>query len=197
MAKTENLGLELTEDSNILFQKWREAVNGNGEGEGKSNAQLIDEFAGKFLGGEEEAYLAKSSKDKFAMKWETPDTTPTKDSKKLLSSGAAHTAISAADTGKRIDIATSGAVSQRIEPDKFYSFTGNLSALNISFSDAVEGRENEYKGQFLTRATAPTVEFPQSVVWLGGMPIIEPNKKYQFSVLDNVGIIVGSEVSDE
>ena len=47
MPKTTNLGLELTTDDSVKFKNWREAINGVGEGENKSNMQIIDEFAGQ------------------------------------------------------------------------------------------------------------------------------------------------------
>ena len=48
MAKTTNLGLELTDDNSTKFKDWREKINGVGDGDTipKSNMQLIDEFAG-------------------------------------------------------------------------------------------------------------------------------------------------------
>jgi hypothetical protein len=50
MPKTTNLGLELTTDDSVKFKDWREAINGVGEGENKSNMQIIDEFAGQIKG---------------------------------------------------------------------------------------------------------------------------------------------------
>lgn len=49
MPKTNNLGLELTDDPSTNFKDWREALNGVGDGTvtPKSNMQLIDEFAGQ------------------------------------------------------------------------------------------------------------------------------------------------------
>lgn len=44
--KTPNLGLHLTTDDTITFKSWREKLNGDGEGETKSNMQLIDEAIG-------------------------------------------------------------------------------------------------------------------------------------------------------
>lgn len=46
MSKTTNLGLELTTNSSTLFSQWRETINGQLTGTDKSNAQIIDEFAG-------------------------------------------------------------------------------------------------------------------------------------------------------
>lgn len=46
--KTTNIGLTLTTDDQTLFRDWREIINGKGEGDKKSNAQIIDEaFATK------------------------------------------------------------------------------------------------------------------------------------------------------
>jgi len=53
MAKTTNLGLELTTDNSMTFEAWRKSQNGQGVGtaiDPKSNAQLIDEFAGAIYG---------------------------------------------------------------------------------------------------------------------------------------------------
>lgn len=53
MSKTANLGLELTTDENTTFESWRKAQNGEGDGSAAapfSNAQLLDEFAGKIYG---------------------------------------------------------------------------------------------------------------------------------------------------
>ncbi len=53
MAKTTNLGLELTTDNTTTFEAWRKTQNGQGVGsvaDPKSNAQIIDEFAGAIFG---------------------------------------------------------------------------------------------------------------------------------------------------
>ena len=48
---------------------------------------------------------------------------------------------------------------------------------------------NEYMGQFRTGSTAPTVVFPSEIVWKTA-PSLVAYKTYQFSVLNNKGIIV-------
>ena len=50
MPKTPNLGLELTTLASTKFKAWRESVNGEGEGPLRSNAQIIDAFAGAIYG---------------------------------------------------------------------------------------------------------------------------------------------------
>ena len=48
---------------------------------------------------------------------------------------------------------------------------------------------NEFMGQFTTGPTVPTVVFPSEIVWKAA-PSLVANKTYQFSVLNNKGIIV-------
>lgn len=50
MAKTTNLGLNLTTDDSTEFEVWRESIDGNNEISDKSNMQIIDEFAGDVVG---------------------------------------------------------------------------------------------------------------------------------------------------
>jgi len=49
---------------------------------------------------------------------------------------------------------------------------------------------NEFMGQFTTGPTAPTVAWPNTVTWSGGTPTIAAGKTYQFSILNNIGLIV-------
>ena len=66
MAKTTNLGLELTTDNSISFEEWRKSQNGQGVGspaDPKSNAQIIDEFAGAIYGVSGTAVLSASGWD--------------------------------------------------------------------------------------------------------------------------------------
>lgn len=195
MAKSTYLNLELTEDDSTLFRDYRKALNGVGQAQNPSNAQIIDAFAGRFAGGASRQYLRKNGAGDFAMQWESPDQTPAANSDYLLTSGGAYSAIesakSAIDTGSRVLVNTSGDVTQELVPDKFYNFTGTLTSLTLTFATAVTGRENEYKGQFITGVYAPTVTFPNTVTWIGGAPTIEANKTYQFSIVDNIGVIVG------
>lgn len=95
------------------------------------------------------------------------------------------------DNSKMITISDSGAVSQTLLPNVFYNFTGTLTSLTITLSAVIANRECEYKGQFLSRSTAPTVTFPNGIIWVDSFPTIETNKAYQFSILNNIGVIVG------
>lgn len=61
--------------------------------------------------------------------------------------------------------------------------------LTIAFSNEQKLATNEYMGQFKTGSTVPTVVFPSEIVWKTA-PSLVANKTYQFSVLNNKGIIV-------
>ena len=50
MAKTTNLGLNLTTDDSTEFEVWRESIDGDNASTDKSNMQIIDEFAGDVVG---------------------------------------------------------------------------------------------------------------------------------------------------
>lgn len=69
--------------------------------------------------------------------------------------------------------------------------TGQTSTLTVTLN-AVEDDTvyNEYMMQFFTGSTAPTVSFPNIVMW-EETPVIEASKAYQVSIVNNVGLIVG------
>ena len=50
MAKTTNLGLNLTESEEIRFGDWVNSIDGNNSDDNKSNMQIIDDFAGAIYG---------------------------------------------------------------------------------------------------------------------------------------------------
>lgn len=202
MPNTNNLNLVVTDNDLELFEDWRNDLNGTSG----SNMTKIDEFAGKFVGGAANQYYKKKSTSKFDSGWETPDSSPIENSNKLITSGGVYStidtvktdiadnisnAVAAVDNGSEITIDAAGIVSQELSPDVFYNFTGALTSLTITLGTAVAGRENEYKGQFISGATAPTVTFPLNIAWIGGAFTIEASKTYQFSILNGIGVIVG------
>lgn len=91
------------------------------------------------------------------------------------------------DTGEKIEVSDQRSVS--LYPNIFYDITGDLTTLSIELVDNATSKAYEYKGQFKSGATAPTVTFPSGVKMIG--PSIEPNKTYQFSIVNNIGVVVG------
>lgn len=72
MAKTHYIGLELTTDPHTLFENWRLSINGQGDSEHKSNAQLIDEAIGGLQEGKQNK-IDNEHKLSYALLSDTPD----------------------------------------------------------------------------------------------------------------------------
>lgn len=90
-----------------------------------------------------------------------------------------------------VTIATSGAVTQELEPNKIYHFTSDaLTALTVSSTAPTEGR---YEFDFISGATAPTVTVPSTWVMPNNF-MVEPNGKYRL-VVEN-GYCVANRWSD-
>lgn len=82
--------------------------------------------------------------------------------------------------------------SQPIKPNYFYDF-GSQYQLSITFEEPEKlNRTNEYMFQFFSPADRPTtLILPSSVKWCYE-PVIETNKTYQVSVLNNLAVICGA-----
>lgn len=93
------------------------------------------------------------------------------------------------DTTEKITVTNSGAVYRYLSPNVFYDFTGDLTKLSLTLPNDALSKAYEYKGQFKSGATAPTVSFPSKVKVIG--PSIEPNKTYQFSIVNGIGVVIG------
>lgn len=100
--------------------------------------------------------------------------------------------IKSYDMGEQITVDDDGDVEATLTPNIYYLFTGEIASLSISFGEAKTSRYNEFKGQFRTGSTVPVVSFPSSVKWVGEeFPELEADRTYQFSVLNDIGVIVG------
>lgn len=90
-----------------------------------------------------------------------------------------------------VTIATSGAVTQALEPNKIYHFTSDaLTALTVSSTAPTEGR---YEFDFISGSTAPTVTMPSAWVMPNNF-MVEPKGKYRL-VVEN-GYCVANRWSD-
>ena len=61
--------------------------------------------------------------------------------------------------------------------------------LDLSLAGGVEGVVNEYLFQFTSGETATSLTLPDTIKWVAE-PTIEPNKTYQLSIVNNIGLIV-------
>lgn len=94
------------------------------------------------------------------------------------------------DTVEKIEVKDNGQVFKSLKPNVFYDFTGSLTQLRIlTLENNDSSKAYEYKGQFKSGATAPSLSFPSDVKIIGSS--IEPNKTYQFSIMNNIGVVVG------
>lgn len=93
------------------------------------------------------------------------------------------------ETSEVITISTAGAVSRSLDPNKFYKFTGTLSSLTITALNSGSGI-CVYAGKFTAGNNFSGLSFPASVTPADNVPTIEAGETYEFSVLDNLLLIV-------
>lgn len=77
-----------------------------------------------------------------------------------------------------------------LTPNTFHVWD-EVAELDLSFADENVGVANEYLFQFESGATATSLTLPDTVQWVNGEPAIEPNKTYQVSIVNNIGLMVG------
>ena len=77
-----------------------------------------------------------------------------------------------------------------IDPNKFHKW-GEVSSLEISSIEASpDDVYTEYMFEFVSGATATTLSLP-AVIKFENEVVIEPNKTYQVSIVNNIGVIIG------
>lgn len=123
-----------------------------------------------------------------------PDTTviPTATSQLTNDSGflTTHQDISGkADVVTIVTNSSTGSVSQALDPNKFYKFTGALTALTLTLN-AGTGL-CIYAGKFTSdSSTACTVTLPSGVKLADNAPSVEAGGTYEFSIADNLMLLV-------
>lgn len=77
-----------------------------------------------------------------------------------------------------------------IDPNKFHKW-GEVSSLEISSIEApTDDVYAEYMFEFVSGATATTLSLP-AIIKFENEVVIEPNKTYQVSIVNNIGVIIG------
>ena len=91
---------------------------------------------------------------------------------------------------KKIVSVSSTESTKTIDSNTYYKW-GTMSTLNISLNTNVDSTIlNEYMFEFTSGNTPTTLSLPSSIKWLNGeTPIIEQNKTYQVSIVNNLAII--------
>jgi hypothetical protein len=106
-----------------------------------------------------------------------------------VTSGAVYTALSnKEDKLTVVTNSSTGAVSQALNPNVFYKFTGNLTSLTLTL---VSGAELcIYAGKFTADSSGCQLSLPNTVTIASSVPSIEGGKTYEFSIADNVLLMV-------
>ena len=79
-----------------------------------------------------------------------------------------------------------------LPPNEFHIW-GEVASLEITLGTPEEGVYNEYMFEFVSGATATTITgLPSSLKWPDDLEI-EANMRYQVSIVNNIGLIVGVE----
>lgn len=91
---------------------------------------------------------------------------------------------------KKVVSISSTETSKTIDANTYYKW-GTMSTLTISLNTNVDSSIlNEYMFEFASGSTPTTLSLPSSIKWLNGLtPIIQANKTYQVSIVNNLGVI--------
>lgn len=76
-----------------------------------------------------------------------------------------------------------------LTPNTFHVWN-EVVELDLSLAGGVEGVVNEYLFQFTSGETATSLTLPDTIKWVAE-PTVEPNKTYQISIVNNIGLFVG------
>jgi hypothetical protein len=80
-----------------------------------------------------------------------------------------------------------------LEPNTHYSF-GEVETLTLEFAEGKTDKVNEYSFTFTSGATPTILTLPSSVQWANELTV-EANKRYEVSIVDNIGLWCAVEVS--
>ena len=79
-----------------------------------------------------------------------------------------------------------------LPPNQFHIW-GEVAELHLTLGTPEEGVYNEYMFEFVSGATATTITgLPSSLKWPDDLEI-EANMRYQVSIVNNIGLIIGVE----
>ncbi len=78
------------------------------------------------------------------------------------------------------------AESATLDPNTNYSF-GESATLTLEFAEGDADKANEYSFTFVSGATPTVLTLPSSVQWVNELTV-EANKRYEISIVDNIGL---------
>ena len=106
--------------------------------------------------------------------------------------GRIDTLESAINKAGTVDVVNVSEQTISIEPNKYYVFTNPMDNINIDFVIPTDNTiVNHYMVEFTSSTNNCTLVLPDDIIWFKNItPIIEPNKTYQLSVINNLGVII-------
>ena len=84
-------------------------------------------------------------------------------------------------------------VSATLDPNKFYRWNevGSLTILSLSSIGLQENKLAEYMFEFKSGDTPTVLTLPEGIKWIGSS-VVEPNKTYQVSIINNLAVMGGA-----
>lgn len=189
--------------------KWYLSVNGS---TGTSGQVLTIDSNGKpnwAAASGPSTYLKTASTSNNTLTLTKQDNTTVTFSPVAIDASVASNTLIFANTGAsnygNIALVTTTATSQELSPNVFYqwSTSGFSSNITVTFGSAISGIVNEYMWEVTTGGTAITITTPSSVIWADDSNVtkssnvltLATNCAYQFSVVNNLGLISSFPVS--
>lgn len=78
-------------------------------------------------------------------------------------------------------------------PANEFHIWGEVSSLTLTLAPPADDTiVNEYMFQLESGSTATTLSLPAGISWIGGSAIVEANKVYQVSIINNIAVIGGA-----
>ena len=111
-------------------------------------------------------------------KGDTGATGPKGDTGEVKISGA----IVPTEIADKVETTDSGEINANI----FYDF-GLVTELSLTFIEGDPDKVNEYMFSFTSGETATVLTLPSSIQWVNELTV-EPNKRYEVSIVDNIGL---------
>lgn len=108
--------------------------------------------------------------------------------------GYSEIVVNVEDSMTEVTISDSGSVSQALDANKIYHFTGALTALTITLNAPSANKNAHYHFDFLSGATAPTVTIPNTVTMPDGWSVDAENR-YEVDILNNYATAASWAVS--
>jgi hypothetical protein len=91
------------------------------------------------------------------------------------------------------EVETTASDNNTLLPNVKYNF-GEVATLTVEFDESNTNSQSEFVFTFTSGATPTVLTLPSSVQWANELTV-EANKRYEVSIVDNIGLWCAVEVS--